>query len=217
VIELRKKGVLKIAVGSVFICSFIFALMYPVIFASRKDKIHFLLSPNPHAIFSPPSGKEADTMIVWVAVVKDSTYGSFTMAYVGYENLPDPSRNEYHYYTKHLMAGERYAYLMAKVYPEMQNYDVSVARIDVTALEHQLNATVFLKGKTLFKVMYRADQSAPIESRIEQTSLSTELYLSVSADRPILDALITGLDVGDFMGGRFDYIDTELIDSSLLP
>lgn len=215
--KLRKRAVLKIAVGSVFICLFILALMHPLIFAQHKDKIYFLMSPNPHAFFSPPPGKEADEMFVWVSVIKDSTYGSFTMAWVGYQNYTDPGRNEYHYYTDHLKAGEIYAYLTARVAPELQNYDVSVARIDVIESESQLNATVIVRGKTLFTVAYWANASTPIESRIEPTSLSTELYLSVEAYRPMLRALVTGLNTADFVRGRFDYIDTELSDSSLLP
>jgi len=219
VIELRKRTVLKIVVGSVFICSFILALMYPVIFASYKGKIHFLMSPNPHALFSPPSGKEADIVIVLIAVMKDSTYGSFTMAFVGYENYHvAPEHYESHWYTDRLEAGKTYAYLTARTSPGVEwEYDVSVAKIDVASSEHQLNATVIVKGKVLFSVGYWANTSASIASRIEPTTLSPELYLSVEAYRPTLKAFVTGIEVGDFQGGRFDYIDTELIDSSLLP
>jgi len=180
-------------------------------------KIHFIMSPNPYATFNPPPGVEADAIIVWVSVVKDSTYGRFTLAMVGYENHTDPNRNEYHYYTDYFMAGRMYAYLDARLFPEMQNYDVSVARIYVTESALQLNATVIVRDQMLFKVTYWVDISSPVESRIELTSLSTELYLSVEAYRPILDASVTGLNVGDFIDGRFDYIDTELVDSSLLP
>ena len=221
-IELRKRGVLKIAVGSVFICSFILALMYPLIFASYNDKIHFLMSPNPVAIFYPPVGEEADAMYVWVSVMKDSKYGSFTMAMVGYETYHADNNNGYyeyhwHWYTDRLKAGETYAYLNKRTYPptDVMEYDVSVAKIDVTMSEHQLNATVRVRGKTLFTVGFWANTSVPIESRIDP--LSTELYLSVEAYRPILEASVTGIDVGGFWYGRFDYIDTELYDSSLLP
>jgi len=225
VIELRKKGVLKIAVGSLFICSFILAIMYPVIFASKKDKIHFLMSPNPFASFAPPAGKEADEMIVWVSVIKDSTYGSFNLAFVGYQTYyTDHHRYEWHFYTDNLRAGEMYAYLQQKVYPSDSGipiewaHDVKMAKIDITTSEHQLNVTVIVKGKTFFTAEFAADMDAPLESRIEPGSpLSQELYLSVEARRLILPATVTGLEAGDFTGGRFDYIDTELYDSSLLP
>lgn len=224
--ELRKRGVLKIAVGSVFICLFISALMYPLIFARHRgkihrDKIHFLASPNPHAVYSVPPSKEADIMIVWVAVMTDSTYGSFTMALVGYDTYyTEYTHHEIHWYTDRLKTGETYAYLGERTYPstDVVEQDVSVAKIDITTSEHQLNATVIVRGKTLFSVGFWADTSVPIESRAQTLeALPQELFLSVEAYRPILQASVTGLEVGDFLGGRFDYIDTELYDPSLLP
>jgi len=222
VIELKRKGVLTIVACSVFIFSFVLALMYPVISASRRGKIHFLLSPDSIAVFSPPSGIEADYMYVWVAMVKDSTYGSFTLALVGYETYHADNNyyeRHWHWYTDHLKTGETYAYLTKRIYPtaDVWEYDVSIARIDVTMSEDQLNATVIVRGKTLFSVGFWADTNVPIASRIEPNPLPSELYLSVEAYRPTLPALVTGLEVGDFTGGRFDYIDTELYDSSLLP
>jgi len=224
VIELRKRAVLKIAVGSVLICSFILALVYPVISARYKGKIHFLMSPNPHAIFAPPQGKEADVMIVWVAVVKDSTYGSFNIALVAYEtyNVENTHHHlEYHWYTENLRAGETMAYPIESTWggiPLEWNYDVSTARIDITASEHHLNAKVTKQGKTLFTAEFWADTSTSTVSRIETLeNVPQELYLSVEAYRPTLQAFVTGLEVGDFIGGHFDYIDTALVDSSLLP
>jgi len=214
---------LTTVVGSVFICSFILALMYPVISASHKDKIHFLLSPDSVAIFSPPSGIEADIMFVWVGVIKDSTYGHFTLALVGYETYHSDNNyweHHWHWYTDHLKAGEIYAYLTRRVYPtaDVWEYDVSVARIDVTLSEHQLNATVIVKGKTLITAGFWANTGIELASRIEPgVPLPQELYLSVEAYRPILQPLVSGVEVGDFIRGRFDYIDTELYDSSLLP
>jgi len=224
--ELRKKGVLTIVVGSVFICSFILALMYPLISASRRDKIYFLMSPKPTATFEPPEGKEADTMFVVVFVVKDSTYGSFTTVLIGYETYyTDHEYYEYHWYSDNWRAGEIYAYLCTKEYPTTKEgkpieiaYDVTIAKIDIATSEHQLKATVIVKGKTLFTAEFWANINAPIESRIEPWSpLPSELYLSVEAYRPTLQALVTGLEAGIFTGGRFEYIDTELVDSSLLP
>jgi len=224
VIELRRKIGLKIIVGSVFICSFVLALMYPVISVQHKDKTHFLMSPNPHALFTPPSGKGADVMLVWVAVVKDSTFGSCTMAQIAYETYNvggDHHYCEYHIYTDSLKAGEIYAYPIEKTragIPIVWEADVTIARIDVTESEHQLNATVTVKGKTLFTAGFWADTNAQIESRVSTLEgIPSELYLSVEAYRPTLQALVTGVEVGDFLGGHFDYIDTELIDSSLLP
>lgn len=227
-IKLRKRTVLKIAVGSVFICSFILALMYPAIFASYKGKIYFLCSPNPHAVFTAPPSKEADSMIVWVAVMKDSTYGSFTMALVYYETYyPEYAYCEYHWYTDRLKAGETFAYIEERLaqmwdeeYPTVLASDVSVAKIDVAMTEHQLIATVRVKDKTLFTVGFCADTSVPIESRISprpELAQEQELCLSVEAYRPILQVTVTGLEVGDFLWGHFDYMDTELYDSSLLP
>jgi len=222
--KLRKKRVLIIVVGSVFIYSFILALMYPVISTRYRGKIHFLMSPNPHAFFIPPMGK-ADFMFVWVSVMKDSTYGSFNMALVAYETYNvegDHHYYEYHWYTDNLRAGEIYAYPIDKTsagIPIVWEYDVTIARIDVTASEHQLNATVIVKGKTLFTAGFWANTSAPIQSRVvagNPEGIPSELFLSVEAYRPTLKALVTGVEVGDFTGGHFDYIDTELIDSSLL-
>ena len=216
-IELRKKGVLKIAVSSFFICLFILALVYPMIFARYRGKIHFLMCPNPAASFSLPSD-EADMMLVWVSVIKDSTYGRCTIVLVRYMTYSDDTYYECHWYTDKLKAGETFAYLWA-TYVDPQavwEYDVSVAKIDVARSEHQLNATVIVKGKTLFTVGFWANTSVPIESSIEMEE-PQELMLSVEAYRPLLDASVTGLEVGDFLGGRFDYIDTELLDSSLLP
>lgn len=219
-IELRREGILKIVISSVFICVFISALMYPLIFARYRGKIHFLMSPNPHAVFSPPSGIEADIMFVWVAVVKDSTYGSFTMAMVGYETYyVDHVNYEYHWYTSSLRAGEIYAYLYERLTApqDVMEYDVSAAKIDVTMTEHQLMATIIVKGKTLFTVGFLADTGVPLESRTQTIEpLPQELFLSVEAYHPILQASVSGLEVGDFIGGHFDYVDTELYDSSLL-
>ena len=224
-IELRKRTFLKIAVGSVFICSFILALMYPAIFASHKGKIYFLMSPNPAATFTAPPSKEVDIMAVWVAVVKDSTYGSFTMALVLYETYyTEYAHCEYHWYTDRLKAGETFAYLREKVeqtwagIPIELDSDVSAAKIDVTTAEHQLIATVRVKDKTIFTVGFCADTSVPIESRIGWPwDAPSELFLSVEAYHPILQVSVTGLEVGDFIKGYFRYIDTELYDSSLLP
>jgi len=229
VIELTKRTVLKIAVGTVFVCSFILALMYPVISVSHKDKIHFLLSPKSYAVFSNPSGKEdnnivLDIMFVFVAVVKDSTYGSFTQAIVGYETYySDRATNyEYHFYVDNLRAGEMFALLIQKTDPlGTWMYDVSIARIDVTMSEHQLNATVTVRGETLFTAGFWADTSAPIQSRVFTASAPQppEAWLQVQAYRYTLKAVINGLEVGDFLGqySRFAYIDTVLCDSSLLP
>ena len=220
-IELEKRGVLKITVGSVFICSFILALMYPLISARYNGKIHFLMSPNPHAVYSVPPSKEADVVIVWVGVIKDSTYGSFTMAIVAYETyFVDHSHYEYHYYTDNLRAGKIYAYLGERLTsaPDVIEYDVSLAKIDVTMSEHQLNATVIVKGKTLFTAGFWAEIGVPIESRTGTVeTLPQVLLLSVEAYRPVLQASVTGIEVGDFIRGHFDYVDTELYDSSLLP
>jgi len=209
-------------VGGVFICSFILALMYPVISASHKDKIHFLASPNPGAGFSPPPSKEADGMIVWVSVMKDSTYGSFTIAFVGYETYHAEGNyheHHWHWYTDHLKAGETYVYLTKRTYPteDVWEYDVTVAKIDFTMSEDQLSATVIVKGETLFTAEFWANTDVSIESQIEQSPLPQDLFLSVEAYRPTLQASVTGLEVGTFTGGHFDYIDTELYDSSLLP
>jgi len=199
--------------------------MYPVISASRRGKIHFLLSPNPFASFYPPVGKDADEMIVWVSVIKDSTFGSFNLAFVAYQTYyPDHHRYEWHFYTDNLRAGKMYAYLQTKVYPSDAGipiewvYDVTTAKINIATSEHQLNVTVIEKRTTLFTVEFLADTNIPLASRIEPGSpLAQELYLSVEAYRPILRPTVNGLNVGDFIGGRFDYIDTELYDSSLLP
>jgi len=51
---LRRKGVFRIAVCAVFVCLFISALTYQRIFASHRDKIHFLMSPKATARFIPP-------------------------------------------------------------------------------------------------------------------------------------------------------------------
>lgn len=198
-----------------------------MISASNKGKIHFLMSPKPIATFNPPAGEEADAMVaVVVYMAKDSTYGSFTTVLIAYETYyTDHESYEYHWYTDNRKAGETYAYLCTKVYPTTTEgkliewvYDITIAKIDIATSEHQLNATVTAKGKTLFTAKFWADTNAPIESRIEPWSpLPKELYLSVEAYRPTLQALVTGLDVGDFTGGRFQYADTELYDSSLLP
>jgi len=226
---MNRKLVLKMTVGTVLICSFILALMYPVISARYMGKIHFLLSPKPYAVFSNPSGKEdnnivLDIMFVQVVVVKDSTYGSFTEAIVGYETYySDRDLNhEYHYYTDNLRAGEIFAILGERAEPVGTGmYDVSIARIDVTMSEHQLNATVIVRGKTLFTAGFWADTSTPIQSRVRTASepLSPEHFLQVEAYRPTLRALINGLEIGDFLGqySRFSYIATSLFDSSLLP
>lgn len=231
-IELRRKIVLKIAVGSIFICSFILALMYPVISASHKDKIHFLMSPKAVAVFTPPPGKEVDIMIVWAAVFKDSTYGSFKMAMYAYESYDyDVDGNiimihdEYHWFTDNYRAGKINAELVPIVYPssygvpiEYVSNDVTMARIDIITLEHELNVTVINEGTILFTAAFWADTTAPVQSRIESGSpLPPELFLSVEAYFPLSNGLATGIEVGDFQWGRFEYIDTELIDSSLLP
>ena len=228
-VELTKRTVLKIAVGTVFVCTFILALMYPVISARPRDKIHFLLSPKPYAVFSNPSGNEdenivLDIMFVWIGVLKDSTYGSFNLAIVGYETYYSdrPTNYEYHFYTDNLRAGEMNAFLNTKTDPlGTWTYDVSVAKIDVTMSEHQLNATVTVKGKTLFKAGFWADTSGPIIPRVltAPEPLPPEAWLQVTAYRFTLKAVIDGVEVGDFLGqySRFAYADTLLFDSSLLP
>jgi len=223
---------LKIVVGSVFICSFILALMYPVISASRKDKIHFLNSPKAFAIFGPPSGKEVDIMLVCVSVFEDSPYGSFNLVHYGYESYDyDADGNlillhdEYHWFTDNWRAGKIYAELVPIVYPsyygtpiEYVSNDVTLARIDVIASEYELSATVLKEGKIVFTAAFWADTTAPVQSRIESgTPLPPQLFLSVEAYFPLSNGLTTGIEVGDFRWGRFDYIDTELYDSSLLP
>jgi hypothetical protein len=226
VIELRRKVVLKIALGSVFICSFILALMYPVISASHKDKIYFLMSPNPIAVFGAPSGVEADAIYVWVSVIKDSTYGSFTLAFVDYETYGEESHYyEYHWFTDNPKAGEIYAYVTSNSLPDTTPegipieyaHDLTHAKIDIAMAEHQLNATISVTGKTLFTVGYWADTNAALEPRLEPGEIPQELSLSVEAYGPLRQALVTGIEVGDFWMGKFDYIDTELWDSSLLP
>lgn len=223
-IQLENRGVLKIVIGSVLICSFILALMYPAIFAKYRGKIHFLMSPKAFASFTPPVGKEADTMAVWVGMFKDSTYGSFKMAMVGYETYHENDQHwEYHWFTDNLRAGEVYGYACKKAYPSWEGipvyceYDVTLARINIDTSEHQLNATIIVKGTALFTAEFRADTTIPIESHIEPSQISHELFLSVDAGRPLLSAKVTGLEVGAFDGGVFAYIDTELVDSSLLP
>jgi len=231
VIELRKRVVLKIAVGSVFICSFTLALMYPAISCRYRGKIHFLKSPNAIATFIPPVGKEANMMFVWVAVFTDSSFGSFNMAMYGYESYDYAAGNlikihdEFHWFTDNWRAGRILAELSAIVYPsydgtpiEYVSNDVTLAKINIETSEHQLNATVIVKGKKLFTVGLWANTNVPVASRIETGSpFIPEGFLSVEAYYPTLQASVTGLEVGDFTGGRFKYIDTELYDSSLLP
>jgi len=229
VIKLRKKTVLKIVVSSALICSFILGLMYPVISARPRDKIYFLLSPKPYAVFSNPSGKEddkivLDIMFVWIGVIKDSTYGSFNLAIVGYETSYSdrPTNYEYHFYTDNLRAGKMNAFLNTKTDPlGTWTYDVSKARIDVTMSEHQLNATVTVGGETLFTAGFWADTSGPIIPRVLTPSAaqSPEAWLQVTAYRFTLKAVIDGLEIGDFLAqySRFAYADTLLFDSSLLP
>ena len=228
-IELRKRTVLKMVAGVTLICSFILGLMYPVISTKPRDKIYFLLSPKPYAVFTNPSGKEDDNivldiMFVWIGVIKDSTYGSFNLAIVGYETYYSdrPTNYEYHFYTDKLRAGEMMAFLNTKSDPlGTWTYDVSIARIDVTMSEHQLNATVTVRGETLFTAGFWADTSAPIQSRVFTASapLPAEAWLQVQAYRYTLKAITNGLEVGDFLGqySRFAYADTLLYDSSLLP
>jgi len=223
VTELTKRTVLKIAVGGVFICSFILALIYPAISASHKDKIHFLFAPNPLAIFAPPVGKEVDVMFVWFAVVIDSSYGSFNMAIIGYEKYyTDHQHYEYHWYTTNKRAGETYAHLTSEIFEIIGAieyvYDVTPSKIDVVSSEHQLNATISARGKTEFTIGYWADTNPAIEPRLGvPKEIPEELSLDAEAYRPLLKALVTGIEVGEFQGGRFDYIDTELYASSLLP
>jgi len=229
VIELRKRTVLKMVAGVTLICSFILGLMYPVISTKPRDKIYFLLSPKPYAVFTNPSGKEDDNivldiMFVWIGVIKDSTYGSFNLAIVGYETYYSdrPTNYEYHYYTDKLRAGKMNAFLNAKTDPlGTWTYDVSIAKIHVTMSEHQLNATVTVKGKTLFTAGFWADTSGPLIPRVLTPSApqSPEAWLQVTAYRFTLKAVINGLEVGDFLGqySRFAYADTLLYDSSLLP
>ena len=225
------KGVLKIAVGGLFICTFTLALMYPVISTSHEDKIHFLLSPKAVAIFYPPLDIDVDWMFVSAAVFKDSSFGSFKTVVVGYESYDFDSNwnvikiwDQLHFYTDNRRAGEIWAQLYEIEYPTWDGipteweYDITLARIDMTISEHELDATIIVKGKTLFTVNFEADSSAEIQSRIEPGSpLPQELFLSVEALRPMLTASVTGLEVGAYRNGRFTYIDAELIDSSLLP
>jgi len=163
-------------------------------------------------------------MIVWAGVFKDSTYGSFQMAMVGYETYHgDDQHWEYHWFTDNLRAGEVYGYVAKKAYPSWDGmpiyfeYDVTLARINIDASEHQLNATIIVKGKTLFTAEFVADTTTPIQSAIEPSQVSHELYLSVDARQPLLSAKVTGLEAGAFDGGVFVHMDTELVDSSLLP
>jgi len=104
---------------------------------------------------------------------------------------------------------------------EYVSNDVTMARIDIIALEHELNVTVINKGAILFIAAFWADTTAPVQSRIENevsgTPLPPELFLSVEAYHLLSNGSATGIDVGDFQWGRFEYIDTELYDSSLLP
>ena len=190
----------------------------------------YLMAPKAVATFDPPSGKLVDIMLVWAAEFEDSTYGSFKMAMYGYESYDYADGNlvmihdEYHWFTDNWLAGKTYAELAKIVYPssdgvpiEYVSNDVTIARIDITTLEHQLNVTVINKGTTVFTAAFWANATAPLQTRIEPGSpLPPDLFLSVEADRPILKVLVTVIEVGNFQSGRFDYIDAELYDSSLL-
>jgi hypothetical protein len=231
VIKLRNRTCLRIAVGTVFICVFILALMYPVISVGREDRIHFLKSPKAMALFTPPSGKEVDIMWVSAAVFEDSSYGSFKTVMYGYESYDYVDGNlimihdEFHWFTDNWRAGKICAELSAIVYPssfgvpiEYVSNDVTLARIDVISSEDELSVAVFKEGKIVLTAAFLADTAAPIQSRLESGSpLPPELYLSVEAYFPLSNGLATGIEVGDFQWGRFEPIDTELYDSSLLP
>lgn len=187
------------------------------------DGMYFLMSPNAVAIFTPPPDKQADMMFVWISVVKESTYGSFVMAIVGYETYGVHPTYEYHWYTDNPTAGKDYANLFTKVYPLYNGtqvdhqYDVTSAQFNIQTSEHQLNATIDVNGQTLLTAQYQANTHAPLQSRIEPTTLQApELYLSVEAYRPILAPAVTGIETGEFTEGRYEYLDSELIDTSLL-
>ncbi len=220
-----KKSTWKIVAASVFILLIaLLSIIYLLTSTPHRDKMYFLMSPKPVAFFTPPPGKQADAMFVWISVVKESTYGSFTMAIVGYEtyNTLHPTY-EYHWYTDNPTACTDYANLFTKVYslfngtPIEHQYDVTPARVNIQTSEHQLNATINVNGQTLLTAQYKADTNTPLQSRIEPISQwAQELYLSVEAYRPMLTATVTGIETGNFTEGRYEYIDTELIDTSLL-
>ena len=215
-----------VAAGAFIVLIALLSMLYLLTRIPRpgSDKIYFLMSPNPVALFTPPPSKQVDMMFVWVSVVKESTYGSFTMAIVGYETYGYPHPvYEYHWYTDSPTACTDYAYLFTKVYPILNGimiehqYDVTGARFDIQTSEHQLNATIEVNGQTLLTVQYQADTHTSLRSRIEPvTLLAQELYLSVEAYRSILAPKVLGIETGEFMEGRYEYLDSELIDPSLL-
>ena len=212
----------KIVLAAVSICLFILVATYPLSKAGEQEKIYFLWSPNPHAVFLAPVGEEASEMLVWVGVLTDSTYGSARMACIlnGYATDGVTIREEYHWYTDNLRAGWSIAHLSAiidaHVTPGLEiEYDVALARIDVTASDHYLAATVIVRGEVLFNVEYWADQDAEIQTRKMQILPGLQ-DLSVEAWLPVEAATVTGIETGAFTGGHFDLIDTEIYDPSLL-
>ena len=202
---MNKKFLISLAVlvlvGTVFTLPMAHAL------PTRKI-ICFVFSPAVPAVFV-----DGDVDIVWVGVVKSSTYGKFRMAV--YRDADD---HGIHVYTENEDAGEIYADLEDVIYPGLYPKEsVEVAEINLTLEKHYLEAVIKVGGAVVFTAEFWADENARLERFVESPPNDNDGFFSVSLRRPLTDATVSGLEVGSFWGGAYYYLDLEHFDSSLLP
>jgi hypothetical protein len=222
------KTVLAVVLISLCVIPFAYSAMSPAVRPSRP-KIFFTWAPGGAADFSaPPDRPDVDGMFVWAANMIGSTYGPFTLAFVEYYTTDSSgvTHNEDHWYTTDLAAGRAYAALTVKVYTMMgegyivyDSWDVTKAKITMTSSsEDQLSVTVSVKGKPLFTVQYAADTNVDIKSDlVGGICLTSPIFLcGTKAFRPLANAEVTGIPVGNFQEGQFRYTQTELYDPSLM-
>jgi hypothetical protein len=215
------KAVLAVVLISLCVIPFAYSAMSPAVPPSRS-KIFFTWAPGGAADFSaPPDRPDLDGMFVWAANMISSTYGPFTLVFVEYYS---GVHNVDHWYTTDLAAGRAYAALTVNVFSMFglvyDSWDVTKAKITMTSSSaDQLSVTVSVKGKLLFTVQYAADTSVDITSALVGGTCYTSPFLcGTKAFRPLANAEVTGIPVGDFQSpdSEFRYMQTELYDPSYL-
>jgi len=221
-----KKTILRALLAIVLISLFVIPFAYSAGPTPPKDKIFFTWAPGAHVAYFGPPHTDIDAVIVWVACVIDSTYGSFTLVFVEYWRgyYTGVTHYEDHWYTTNLEAGRTYAELTVKVYTDpydvYDSWDVAQATISTnqpTDLADYLSVTVKPKGHSSFTVQYWADTSQPIKRMLVTGAVPPELFHGTKAWRPNAKAVVTGIKVGDVADlAKYVYWQTELYDPSLL-
>ena len=219
-----KKTMLKTVLAVVLISLCVIPFAYSAMATPPKPKIFFTWAPGGAAFYAaPPDRPDLDGMFVWAANMISSSYGPFTIAFVEYYHIVGKVwRYEDHWYTTDLAAGRTYAALTVKVFTDAydvyDSWDVTKAKITMTSSsEDQLSVSVSA-GTVSFTASYLADTKRDITVElVGGMCLTSPIFLcGTKALRPLANAAVTGIPVGNFHEGQFRYTQTELYDPSLL-